>query len=283
MKNMIRIISFSLIAILLYNCDKDSNLKPSDQTNCKLLLETTNLPGNYAEFMFTYEKDGTVSSIKRYIGGYNVMADSTAIGSYSTETFQGLDYPAGLNVITTIYKPSFDQLPELSHVTLSYPKQGITYVNYWTYIFLYDNKERLVKVSEHTENIDGDGEYDLHIAYNEQDNVTSLSYEITTGPRIVTTITATGYDDKPNPFSGIKFWRFIKPAAWNSYEPDMIFTALSKNNLLGYTMPDGYKREITYEYNDQGLPVKKIHANSSDTATSPGTYYYTETFSYECP
>ncbi len=68
-------------------------------------------------------------------------------------------------------------------------------------------------------------------------------------------------------------------AGWDNYDPEPLFTALSKNNPLGYTLPDGFKREMTYIYNDKGFPAKRMNTNIN----SSGTYSFEETYDYECP
>ena len=55
-------------------------------------------------------------------------------------------------------------------------------------------------------------------------------------------------------------------AGWNSSDPEPIFSALSKNNLLGYTIP-GWKRTISYSYDDKGNPTTRTNTNTTPTAS----------------
>ncbi len=276
MRKNISLFIILLFIILLNSCKKTGTAPlPSTPAACKLVKESSTLSGNEDTYEYAYGADGNISSIKKFIGGhYHVLQDSSLVSDISIAGYNVLDWPYGSNLIK--YDLPFELFPTKAQV--SQTEGAITHVNQYTYFFFYDSKNRLYKVGEQTDYFIGDYEYDLTIYYNDQDNVTGLSYEFTTGPRTVTTITSSGYDDKPTPFAGIKNWPFIMHAAWNNYDPEPLFTALSKNNPLGYTMPDGLKREMSYVYNDKGLPVKRMNTNKN----SSGTYSFEETFDYDC-
>jgi YD repeat-containing protein len=272
-----------LIMVLLFaSCKK--TITPSQPPSpgaaaCKLKIESTNLGGNYDSYEYSYNKDGRISLIKKFVGGsYHVLTDSTLIGDHTVVSHPGLDDNWLKLVGTTVYEGSmFDALPAKAHVARE--ERGVTQTDIFTYFFFYDNKNRLKTVGEQTDHVIGDWEYDLNIFYDDHDNVTALQYLWTTGPRDeVTTITATGYDDKPTPFAGIKSWPFFMHAAWNNYDPEPLLTALSKNNPLGYTTADGFKREMKYTYNEQGFPVKRMNTNTN----ASGSYSFEEDFTYEC-
>ena len=156
-------------------------------------------------------------------------------------------------------------------------------VHYYTYFFFYDNKDRLMTIGEQTDYILGDWEYDLHIYYNDQDNVTAIQYEWTTGPnQVIPPITVSAYDDKPTPYAGIKQWPFLNiNFAWDNYDPEPVFTALSKNNPLDYSMGSGadlFTRKMVYTYNDDGFPIERKNTNKNVN----GEYTFLQTFSYDC-
>ena len=69
--------------------------------------------------------------------------------------------------------------------------------NYYNYFFSYDCKSRLIKVQKQVNIVGGEG-YDLSIDYDDQDNVTELSYVQTPGSRDIIRVIATGYDEKVN-------------------------------------------------------------------------------------
>lgn len=271
--------TFLLFFVFIFDgCKKDTTpgLAPNQEA-CKPKTESTNLSGNNAIYEYTYNTAGKINGINKFIGGgYNVLQDSFAIFDHTTVHY----YSGGTNpvIVSTEYDGNFNDGLLPSKAQVAFEEKGITQTDINSYLFFYDTKKRLIKVSEQTKNVVGDWEYDLTITYNNQDNVTALSYENTTGPKGISTITATGYDDKPSPYSGIKSYPFFMHAAWNNYDPEPLFTALSKNNPLGYTMPDGFKREMTYIYNDKGFPTQRMNTNTNIS----GTYSFIETYGYQC-
>lgn len=274
MKNIVHITALLLLILIVTGCKKTGGSPPAVQTaQCRPVKEFTTLSGNEASYEYTYSNDGKVTMIKNYYP-YHVIKDSTIVGDKTTANYKA-EWPYSIWVAD--YSNSFDLLPYKTQLAVT--EGTITRTDQFTYFFFYDSKNRLCRVGEQTDLVVGDNEYDLVISYNDQDNVTALRYEFTTGPRTVTTIAATGYDDKPTPFAAIKNWPFIMHAAWDNYDPEPLFTALSKNNPLGYIMPDGFKREMSYTYNSNGFPIKRANTNIS---ASGETYSFDETFEYEC-
>ena len=264
-------------ALLIISCKK--NTTPATILNnpaCKPVTESTALSGNNATYEYVYGGDGKITTIKKFIGGAShVLQDSIVVGDKTTVHYytNSSGFPM---ILTTAYNGSiFDGLPTEAHIAI---QEGVvTHTNVFHYFFFYDSKKRLNKVGEQTDLVFGDNEYDLSIAYNDKDNVTALSYEFTTGPRGITTIPASGYDDKPTPFAALKNWPFLMHAAWNNYDPEPLFTALSKNNPSGYTF-GGYTRTMLYMYNDKGFPVKRTNTNT----TASGSSTFEETYGYQC-
>lgn len=282
MKKLIQITCFIVMVLLFAGCKKTATTlvpQPPGGAACKLKTESTNLGGNYDSYEYSYNQDGKISLIKKFIGGpYHVLSDSILIGDHTVVSYPSLDDNWQKLVGTTVYEGSmFDALPVKAFIARE--ERGVTQTDVFTYFFFYDNKNRLKTVGEQTDHVTGDREYDLNIFYDDHDNVTALQYVWTTGPRDeITTITATGYDDKPTPFAGIKSWPFVMHAAWNNSDPEPLLTALSKNNPLGYTAVDGFKREMSYTYNEQGFPVKRTNTNTN----SSGSSSFEENFTYEC-
>ncbi len=273
MKSIHFLASIMCIAVLA-SCTKDKATPSSPAAGkCKLTVETTNLSGNAATFGYRYSADGNVSSIIRYNGG---IPDSTAVFFDHVVTYTAGRTSGSYNIYATSYNGDiFKGLPTTA--TVNFTLDGVEYRSYMVYEFSYDTKSRLVKVRQTTPNVANDWEYDLSMTYDDKDNVTSLKYENTTGPRGTLAINAAGYDDKPNPFGGIKNWALMMHAGWNGSDPEPIFTALSKNNVLGYTIP-GWVRTISYTYSDNGAPSKRTNTNTTPTAS----YTFEENFSYQC-
>ena len=270
--------SIVLACVLLFcDCNKPGSPAPAAGTAaCQLQTESTTLSGNAATYEYTYGTNGRVSLIKKFIGGqYHVLQDSAVVGDYTVAHYGKSTIGLPL-VITTVYNKSmFDDFPTECKIAIQ--EGAVTKVNQFHYFFFYDTKNRLSKIGEQTDLVVGDYEYDLSIIYNDHDNVTGLKYELTTGPNTITTIPASGYDDKPNPFAGVQKWYFFMHAAWNNYDPEPVFTALSKNNPLGYV--DGaYTRTMTYSYNDKGFPT--VRNNTNTIAGSSASF--TESFNYLC-
>jgi hypothetical protein len=278
MKKINQLLVVVTSVLLFSSCKKTTtSVSPPGTAACKPTTESTTLSGNNATYEYTYGANGKVSLIKKFIGGgYHVLADSIVVGDYTIVEYYNSNYSGYPMIQTTVYKGSLDGMPTEAQVSLQ--EGAVTQTDVWHYFFFYDNKNRLNKVGEQTDHVVGDWEYDLDILYNDQDNVVGLKYSNTTGSNTTTTIPATGYDDKPNPFAGIKNWYFLMHAAWNNYDPEPLFTALSKNNPLGYTMPDGFKRTMTYNYNDKGFPMKRMNTNTNTS----GSYSFEETYDYQC-
>jgi YD repeat-containing protein len=246
---------------------------------CRPISESTTLAGNHARYEYTYGAAGQLTKIEKFIGdAYNVLQDSTTVGDNTIVLDHGLDYPAGATQWTTHFEHGgvADGLPTRSEN--AFTEKGVTMTNVMSWYFFYDENDRLTKVGEQTDLVMGDNEYDLSIGYDDDDNAISLRYEFTTGPATVSTITASGYDDKPNPYSEVLHWYNLMHAGWDNSDPEPVFTALSKHNLLGYTLPGGFTRRTAYTYNEQGYPLTRTQTNTNGSSSST----FEETFEYDC-
>lgn len=279
MKKIILLSVLTGILFIYAGCKKTSTppLPPSNQATCKLLSESTTLLGNNAGFEYAYNTDGTILSIKKYGANPRILQSTMSVSNNATQSTSPASVRVGLIDSFNVYYDAslFNHSPQTARVWVTL--DGITQVDYKLYSFVYDNKDRLVKVKESTPHIVGDFEYNLSVIYNDQDNVTALKYENSTGPVSVTVIQASGYDDKPNPYTGIKNWRFMMHADWTNYDSEPIFTALSKNNPLGYTY-GGFTRTMVYAYNDKGFPIRRTNTNTNASSSAS----FVESFDYKC-
>jgi YD repeat-containing protein len=270
------------LLVLAGGCEEDetpsSPAGAASTAPCKVQMASTTLAGNAATFKYTYGADGNLSKIDKLAGGSSqVLLDTVTIGGNTVVEHRNVSEPQRAMDLETRYEGSiFDGFP--ARAELAVTERGITKTNQNSYFFFYAATGQLTKVGQQTDLVQGDNEYDLTIAYDDRGNVTSLTYEATTGPRGTNVIVASGYDDKPNPFARVTNWYRVMRAPWNNYDPEPIFTALSKNNLLGYVMPDGLRRETTYQYNEHGFPIVRSHTNTNATSTAT----FEETFVYEC-
>jgi hypothetical protein len=278
MKKIVFLAALPIATLIVSGCNKPTIPAAPGAAACQLKTESTTLSGNNATYEYSYDAKGKITTIKKFASGVHALLDSMIIGDKTIVHYYKSS--SGFDMIqTTEYNQSFvDGMPTEAHVALQ--EGAVTHTNVYHYFFFYDSKNRLSKVGEQTDLVIGDWEYDLSIGYDDKDNVTSLSYAWTTGPNTITTIASSGYDDKPTPFAGIKNWYFFMHAGWDNYDPEPLFTALSKHNPLGYTMPDGFKRSITYTYNDKGFPI--VRANTNTNAAGTSTYSFQETYNYQC-
>lgn len=275
MKKFIPLFIFLFFVVLINSCSKDTlPITPPNTLKCKPTTEYTSLVGNQATFSYSYDINGKINLIKRLTGNQNqTLVDSTIIGKNTVVSYNYRSSESDLIIRTTVYKGgNLDGMPSEALVAI---KEGTVALTDYHYFFFYDNKKRLNKVEYHTDHLLGDYEYDLSIVYDGNDNVMELEYKVTSGlnTNTITTIVAMGYDDKQNPYGGIKNWYFLMHAAWDNSDPGPLFTALSKNNPLGYTLLNGFKRTITHSYNDDSFPLIRTNTNTNDN----GTYTFVET------
>jgi len=267
-----------VILITLISCKKDTPAGGSAAlAKCTIKSETTALIGNEGRWEYTVDDKGRPSVIKSYnsIGMLEhtstvnelVVTHTAAVGGKNTHVYDANIHSA---------------LPSKVNVSLT-SSTGVEQRDYNTFNFFYDTKGRLAKVKQQTPNTAGDYEYDLTITYNDKDNVTSLKYELTTGPRTVTFITVAAYDDKPTPYAAIQSWKFLASRfAWDNYDPEPILTALSKNNPLDYTLgqtPNQWNRTMVYQYNGDGFPIERKNTNQSPNGTKST---FVQTYAYNC-
>ena len=269
-----------LIALLSIHsgCNKPNSGGTSGSSGaCKPIVEATNLVGNAATIVYSYSPDGNIKNIVKHVpGGFGALLDSAAIFYDHVERYSPGRISGTYNITNTVFDANiFTNLPTKSNVSITL--DGVEQRNYYSFFYFYDTKNRLIKVGYQTNTVIGDQEYDLNIAYDNNNNVASLTYVTTTGPASTLTITAAGYDNKPNPYSSLKNYPFYMNRGWTNYDPEPIFNALSKNNLMGYTY-SGITRTTEFTYNSNGFPTLRRSTNTNIS----GTAVIDETYSYEC-
>lgn len=273
MKKKILYTSLLLSILVVSGCDKSSSPPTSTTTaKCKPLTESSNFNGGNVTYTYTYNTDGTLANIKYPPYNFTVNGHDGTSLTYPATYTTGLTDSTNISYTGNIYTGS--PTTGVEFLTID----GITIRYYHVYTFSYDSKNRLTKVITTTPNVANDLEGQLTIIYNDEDNVTQLKYEAYTGTAYVLNINATGYDDKPSPYSCIKNWHFFMHVSWSNYDPGPIFEALSKNNPLGYDGALGVSRTMAYTYNENGFPVKKVNTNTN----SSGTYSFEEIYTYQC-
>lgn len=244
---------------------------------CAPAGETTTLIGNEASWQYQYDSKGNIAKI--------IKLNKYGQQEIVTEVFSDkiIRTTSGAIIRTNYNANIFEALPSQAQVSLTI-NGGAEQTNYYTYSFSYDSKKRLSKIVEHTASVPNDKEWELIITYNDKDNVTKLQYGWTTHPtEPVTAISVVAYDDKPNPYAAVKYYKFLmNNYAWDNYDPEPVLTALSSNNPLDYTLNAGnplqFKRTMTYTYNEHGFPTERVNTNKN----SSGEATFKQTFSYNC-
>lgn len=262
----------------LLSCDKSSNPSPVVTPTARCILQSES-NGTSASWNYEYDRDGNPLKITM-IGSTGLTASVTEV--YYNSTFNSV--PNSLSNRSVKYDADLyeKKLPTMARVSVTLP-DGLTLVDYTQYFFFYDEKSRLIKVGQQT-NFVGDWEWDMTIYYNDKNNVTALEYEWTTGPNQPhTIIAANDYDDNPTPYASMSsIWKFLSNFAWDSSDPEPIFTALSANNPGYYSLGTGdalLERTMSYTYNEHGFPLQRINTNKNKS----GEYTFVQTFSYVCP
>jgi YD repeat-containing protein len=278
MKFSINHILLTILVCLQIGCDKDDSSSPNVPINdqCVIKTEATSLVGNEASWNYEFDADGRPATITKF-NRYGQVESTLKVSK------DRVIVTRGTNIIETVYDTDiFKDLPSQSQVSITL--DGVTHPDYWTYFFSYDDKKRLIKVNEHTEDLTNDWEWELEITYNDRNNVTQLSYQWTSGSADINPpTTISSYDDKPTPYASMgPQWKFLLSSfAWDNYDPEPVITALSANNPLDYTLGTGgntFKRTMTYTYNEQGFPVERRNTNKNTN----GEYTFIQTFSYDC-
>jgi hypothetical protein len=262
-------------------CKKGGSSGPSPNPNnmdCTLTGESTTLSGNEASWQYQYDSKGNVSKIIKL----NRYGQQESVMEVFADRVVRTD--ASGAIVKTAYNANiFEALPAQAQVSITLPG-GVEQPNYYTYSFAYDSKKRLIKIAEKTASVPNDKEWDLTISYNDNNNVTELRYAWTTHPNEpATAIVAVAYDDKPTPYTAVKYYKFLmNNYAWDNYDPEPVFTALSSNNPLDYTLNAGtplvFKRTMTYTYNEHGFPTERSNTNKN----ANGEYTFKQAFTYTC-
>jgi len=278
---MKKILIIATSALILYGCKKNggTTTPPNNTAKCTLIAESTTLLGNNASWGYEYDSKGNPTKIIKY-NVYGQTVSTTTISPLGTTVVRDNTKLVTEYYYNTSQADIFDLLPTSSDVSITIG--AVEQRKYWNYTFFYDGKHRLTQVSEHTNPVTNDYEWDLHIAYDDKDNVTELRYDFSTGPRDQISIyKATAYDDKPTPYAGVKAWKFLGSFAWDNYDPEPLFTALSAHNPLEFTMgsvkePNAEHSTMTYTYNENGFPVERVrkHNNRGTESTWKQTYTY---------
>ncbi|RAW02294.1 hypothetical protein [Pseudochryseolinea flava] len=275
------ILQACLIAVWIPAC-KDDDDKKAEPPACRITVERSNMMYDPVRWEYEYDDKGNPSRIRMFNERFNFVV-------YAVDVYYDGVIRTDADVVNpkTILKTSYDAdifRARPSKANLSITIGSHEQVNWKTFFFFYDSKGRVIKIGEQTDHLPDDYEWDLDITYNDDDNVTMLKYEWTTGPRDpIAPTTVAAYDDHPTPYAGVNSWKFLTAYfSWDNYDPEPILTALSRNNPLDYKFGVGestFERKMAYEYNEHGFPTKRLITNKN----TQGEIHYEQTFQYDCP
>jgi hypothetical protein len=275
-----------LVISILWSCGKDSPPTPIiPEPKCLIQSETYGLAGNEKGFSYEY----ILYNDKEELSKVNVLRPNGSIsGTHSIGgPFVIFSYMYGSYNMKSQWEYSNPLteglLPTRATLLIDDGSTGMVLVDYDVVYFGYDDKNRLTEVKTRRGSRKGGFEYDITIHYDDQGNVTRIKYVYFTGPNEeIPTIVVSGYDDKPNPHTGVTGWPFfLINHTWEYGDPGNLIAALSKNNPLGFTMGAGetlFERKIDYEYTTEGYP--SVQKNTNKTAT--GEYSFVQTYTYVC-
>jgi hypothetical protein len=279
---LIFIVHLYMMSFVLLSCKDDDNANPAPPiaAACVIQSETTTSPGDISSLEYEFDEAGYLSRINRFDKFRNNTNVFETFALHVVSTKIDKFHPTS---VATSYDADY-LISSPFHGNVSITMDGVTTTDWNTYLFTYDTQGRLKVVSEQTPNIPNDYEWELTITYDKNDNVTSLRYDLTTGPREdVVVIEVQGYDDKPTPYAAISGWKYmINHASWNYSDPTRLIVSLSKNNPLKLQrIVKGVLKEentMEYLYNDKGFPTQCSVALKTDIGQSS----WVNTFTYQC-
>ncbi len=262
-------------------CQKSpENPDPVDPVipSCKITSETSDRPADPGSLEYSYGPDGLLATILKK-GSSQEAIDTLHIENdhvLRTDTdgdWLRYDYASPIRV-TTIATPATGTMTP--HGTSG------TEADRLEFVYSYDDRKRLIKISETSPDLEGDYEWDLLISYNDQDNVSSLKVAFTSGPPVSVNIQVTGYDDHPTPYINIPNYRFfMNKYHWNSPDLEPLITALSRNNPTGYTVAGAIgltSASMTYTYTEEGFPATRTTTQINNGSSSS----FRQAFGYTC-
>lgn len=272
------IVAVAAASILSSACkDDDNQTTPSKPAACRVIKEYKTGTLDYT----AYEYEGDLP--KKIVGYNEVEIPETTLEVLALEV-RKTSNPSGFRtVLSTHYESDYLRVsPSSASISITYDNITTTDAN--TFLYRYDNKGRMVEVIQQTPNVTADNEYILTISYDDNDNVIRLRYDPFTGLREeITIIDVSGYDNNPTPYAGVTGWKYLMSNfTWNNHDPLPVILALTKNNPgtyhLFYKGDEKFSASFTYEYNDDGFPVRRDHVNKNETSESR----FSTAYEYEC-
>jgi hypothetical protein len=290
----IQLPAFFILFLAFAACKKSNNGTFPPQppliihSSCSLVDEIEIGQANPQHYWYTYTANGKLDSIYYEQGtGFGAVAylKEDADGFLYTN-YTGTDGKTP-NLFDNLYNSKMQDSTTLpTQLSTSFQLANQPNTTGYGYNFQYKANGKLDGYAQTATFVTGVLE-GMGVEYNTDGDITSLSYSLITGPKIGATVTVSGYDGHPSPYTGIAGWVFLTPAVcWTCSTFEPVLYALSPHNPTGdsYTTSTGtggIKEAFTYEYNTQGYPTKRTMVRTNSDGT-PGSATFTDTYTYKC-
>jgi len=293
MKKLLKLAAVGCCTLLFLSCgNKQKNPKPNGgdsgnnnngntTTTCRLATQYTNYNNRPEVFQFDYDANGNPSKITYTNNGTLSVIQTiqpTRI-SVNAAASNGLNRGITYNVSYLDKKPS------------SYVINSDATTQLLAGLFTYDAQGRLATVTggfaDNNGKLETETATTVTITYDEKGNAAKLTYQNKDG--ITHTYTATGFDQHPTPYAGLKNSSFLQyDFYWIGSDldyPRYVFDHLSAHNVLGYTATSLgtnfiYAETFKYSYNDKGQPTER-NASGGEYGQTP-TKGYIDSWTYNC-
>ena len=273
---------FLLYLACAYACKKDARIVILNlKQNCIIASDSISIAGKNDYTTYQFENNTNRLKVAKRIVGNGIMQLYREVHYHSNNLPDKTITYTNANEYyeTKFFYTNGSSVPYKTELYFTSRGNGQPSKNFSRFQFRYDENNRLKEVKYMTTK-GGEKEYTMQIHYNEKDNVSKLLYEISKGAtRTDTLITASAFDDKPNPYSMLPYWEFLMlDDNWDSDDAEPIITALSRNNPLDLAIGQG-KRDMLYTYNQTGFPLTRTNINKHHS----GQHSFKESFTYLCP
>ncbi|MEO5683618.1 MAG: hypothetical protein ABIQ88_13305 [Chitinophagaceae bacterium] len=252
---------------------------PPPAAGCVLKSELITRFGSATSYVYEYDSKGTLARVKAANQATGQEYEFNFSDGNKTNNFNGL--ATSSNFFTG------DLMGGVPGI------QGLTFVSTGSstplkskYVFSYDSRKNLSSVI-------ADLEPKVLLYYDDKGNVTLITYERQTGPRVISTDYKITYDDKNSPYNNMHpYFKFMHHRFyWYVYDPWLLVSVISPHNPLRIDaryyddVAGTYKTAteiFTYTYNSKGFP-EDMRMTYTDPPGAVNNSYVRNQVTYDCP